>query len=143
MIVAKIGVVGAGQMGQGIAQVAAQAGIDVTIVDAAPDFAIAGVGTIHAQVSPNGGEFQVNAYTTNGQETPAAVADGLGRFIVTFESYGSDGTDTTSGSIQVRRFAGDGTPLGTEIQVGPTGKTLLPITVVGGSPAREQTHSHA
>ncbi|WP_395653863.1 TIGR03960 family B12-binding radical SAM protein [Phycicoccus elongatus] len=33
--------------------------------------------------------------------------------------------------------------LGTEIQVGPTGKTLLPITVVGGSPVREQTHSHA
>lgn len=79
--------------------------------------AIAGSGAVGAQVSPNGGEFQVNAYTTNGQETPAAVADGLGRFIVTFESYGSDGTDTTSGSIQVRRFAGDGTPLGTEIQV--------------------------
>jgi len=44
--VSKIGVVGAGQMGQGIAQVAAQAGLDVTVVDAAPDFAIAGVGKI-------------------------------------------------------------------------------------------------
>ncbi|HET9622839.1 MAG TPA: 3-hydroxybutyryl-CoA dehydrogenase [Kofleriaceae bacterium] len=42
----KLGVVGAGQMGQGIAQVAAQAGIDVTIVDAAPDFAQAGIGKI-------------------------------------------------------------------------------------------------
>ena len=42
----KLGVVGAGQMGQGIAQVAAQAGIDVTIVDAAADFAQAGIGKI-------------------------------------------------------------------------------------------------
>ena len=44
--VKKLGVVGAGQMGQGIAQVAAQAGIDVMIVDAAPDFAQAGIGKI-------------------------------------------------------------------------------------------------
>jgi 3-hydroxybutyryl-CoA dehydrogenase len=50
VIVSKIGVVGAGQMGQGIAQVAAQAGLDVTIVDAAPDFAIAGVGKIKKQL---------------------------------------------------------------------------------------------
>ena len=42
----KLGVVGAGQMGQGIAQVAAQAGLDVVVVDAAPDFAKAGLGKI-------------------------------------------------------------------------------------------------
>ena len=42
----RLGVVGAGQMGQGIAQVAAQAGVDVIIVDAAPDFAQAGIGKI-------------------------------------------------------------------------------------------------
>src|ERR1044072_1829840 len=42
----KLGVVGAGQMGQGIAQVAAQAGLDVVFVDAAPDFAQAGIGKI-------------------------------------------------------------------------------------------------
>jgi 3-hydroxybutyryl-CoA dehydrogenase len=46
----KLGVVGAGQMGQGIAQVAAQAGLDVIIVDAAPDFAQAGVGKIKKQL---------------------------------------------------------------------------------------------
>jgi 3-hydroxybutyryl-CoA dehydrogenase len=46
MNVHKIGVVGAGQMGQGIAQVAAQAGLDVVIVDAAPDFAAMGIGKI-------------------------------------------------------------------------------------------------
>jgi 3-hydroxybutyryl-CoA dehydrogenase len=42
----RLGVVGAGQMGQGIAQVAAQAGVDVIIVDAAPDFAQTGIGKI-------------------------------------------------------------------------------------------------
>src|SRR5689334_21382897 len=42
----KLGVLGAGQMGQGIAQVAAQAGLDVVVVDAALDFAQAGVGKI-------------------------------------------------------------------------------------------------
>jgi 3-hydroxybutyryl-CoA dehydrogenase len=46
MQVNKLGVVGAGQMGQGIAQVAAQAGVDVIIVDAAPDFAQMGVAKI-------------------------------------------------------------------------------------------------
>jgi 3-hydroxybutyryl-CoA dehydrogenase len=44
--VQRVGVVGAGQMGLGIAQVAAQAGIDVKIVDAAPDFAQMGIGKL-------------------------------------------------------------------------------------------------
>jgi len=48
--VQRLGVVGAGQMGQGIAQVAAQAGLDVIIVDAAPDFAQAGIGKIKKQL---------------------------------------------------------------------------------------------
>lgn len=46
----QLGVVGAGQMGQGIAQVAAQAGLDVTIVDAVPDFAQAGIAKIKKQL---------------------------------------------------------------------------------------------
>jgi len=50
MDVKKLGVVGAGQMGQGIAQIAAQAGIDVVVVDAAVDFAQAGVGKIKKQL---------------------------------------------------------------------------------------------
>ncbi|HEX7837273.1 MAG TPA: 3-hydroxyacyl-CoA dehydrogenase NAD-binding domain-containing protein, partial [Kofleriaceae bacterium] len=49
-VVNKLGVVGAGQMGQGIAQVAAQAGLDVIIVDAAPDFAQAGIAKIKKQL---------------------------------------------------------------------------------------------
>jgi len=48
--VKKLGVVGAGQMGQGIAQVAAQAGVDVIVVDAAPDFAQQGIAKIKKQL---------------------------------------------------------------------------------------------
>jgi 3-hydroxybutyryl-CoA dehydrogenase len=48
--VQKIGVLGAGQMGQGIAQVAAQAGVDVVIVDAVADFAQAGIAKIKKQL---------------------------------------------------------------------------------------------
>jgi 3-hydroxybutyryl-CoA dehydrogenase len=49
-VIQRIGVVGAGQMGQGIAQVAAQSGLDVTLVDAAPDFAQNGVLKIKKQL---------------------------------------------------------------------------------------------
>lgn len=42
----RIGVVGAGQMGAGIAQVAAQAGYQVTLVDLKPEFVAKGLATI-------------------------------------------------------------------------------------------------
>ncbi|HEY1813573.1 MAG TPA: 3-hydroxybutyryl-CoA dehydrogenase [Kofleriaceae bacterium] len=50
MDVKKLGVIGAGQMGQGIAQVSAQAGVDVIVVDAAPDFAQQGIAKIKKQL---------------------------------------------------------------------------------------------
>jgi 3-hydroxybutyryl-CoA dehydrogenase len=48
--VVTLGVIGGGQMGQGIAQIAAQAGISVTIVDAAKDFAEAAIGRLRKQL---------------------------------------------------------------------------------------------
>jgi 3-hydroxybutyryl-CoA dehydrogenase len=44
--VSRLGVVGAGQMGRGIAQVAAQAGVDVVLLDASVELAEQAVGTI-------------------------------------------------------------------------------------------------
>jgi 3-hydroxybutyryl-CoA dehydrogenase len=44
--VTRLGVVGAGQMGRGIAQVAAQAGVDVVLLDASKELAEQAVGTI-------------------------------------------------------------------------------------------------
>jgi 3-hydroxybutyryl-CoA dehydrogenase len=46
MDIRRIGVVGAGQMGAGIAQVAAQAGFDVVLVDLKPEFVAKGVASI-------------------------------------------------------------------------------------------------
>jgi 3-hydroxybutyryl-CoA dehydrogenase len=45
-MVQKVGVVGAGQMGAGIAQVAAQAGYQVTLVDLKPEYVAKGLATI-------------------------------------------------------------------------------------------------
>ena len=42
-MIARLGVVGGGQMGQGIAQVAAQAGLDVVLVDVTPELAAAAI----------------------------------------------------------------------------------------------------
>jgi 3-hydroxybutyryl-CoA dehydrogenase len=50
-MVQRIGVVGAGQMGAGIAQVAAQAGYDVVLVDLKPEFVAKGVATIEKSLA--------------------------------------------------------------------------------------------
>jgi hypothetical protein len=70
-----------------------------------------------SQPSPNGGQFQVNTYTTDWQVESSVDADAQGNFVVVWASYGSDGTDTSQESIQAQRFAADGTPLGGQFQV--------------------------
>ena len=51
MDVKRVGVVGAGQMGAGIAQVAAQAGYEVILVDLKEDFVQKGLATIDKSLS--------------------------------------------------------------------------------------------
>ena len=68
--------------------------------------------------TPLAPEFQVNTYTTDDQGLPRVAVDGAGNFVVVWESeYGSLGDDTSSFSIQARRYDGAGTPLGAEVQV--------------------------
>ena len=50
MDVKTLAVVGAGQMGAGIAQVAAQSGIDVILIDVAPDLVQKGLAGIRGQL---------------------------------------------------------------------------------------------
>ncbi|HUR24886.1 MAG TPA: 3-hydroxybutyryl-CoA dehydrogenase [Candidatus Thermoplasmatota archaeon] len=50
-VVSRVGVVGAGQMGAGIAQAAAQAGYDVILVDLKPEFVAKGVATIERSLA--------------------------------------------------------------------------------------------
>ncbi len=50
MTIERLGIVGAGQMGQGIAQVAAATGMNVIVVDATPELADRGVAALGAQL---------------------------------------------------------------------------------------------
>ncbi|MGB5341690.1 MAG: hypothetical protein WBP67_06320 [Thermoanaerobaculia bacterium] len=70
-----------------------------------------------ANGAPVGGEFQVNAYTTNFQGTPAVAVEPQGDFVVVWESDGSYGTDTSSSSIQGQLYGANGAPVGDQFQV--------------------------
>ncbi|MCP4662000.1 MAG: hypothetical protein GY856_41890, partial [bacterium] len=62
-------------------------------------------------------EFQVNTYTTNGQQYPAVAVDADGDFVVVWQSYGSTGSDSADWSIQGQRYASDGSAVASEFQV--------------------------
>jgi hypothetical protein len=47
---------------------------------------------ISAGGDAQGGEFQVNSYTTNAQYWPRAAANARGAFVITWNSYGQDGS---------------------------------------------------
>jgi hypothetical protein len=55
--------------------------------------------------APQGGEFQVNTYTSSDQRYPAVATDGAGNFVVVWHSDGNAGTDTDAFSIQGQRYA--------------------------------------
>jgi hypothetical protein len=67
--------------------------------------------------TPRGGEIQVNTFTTDYQWAPGVALDPDGDFVVVWDSYGSSGGDASSYSIQMQRFASDGSLLGSESQV--------------------------
>src|SRR5438128_82316 len=50
MAIQTLGIIGAGQMGVGIAQVAAQSGLDVIVVDASRELAERGVGRLRSMI---------------------------------------------------------------------------------------------
>jgi len=66
---------------------------------------------------PEGGEFQVNTYTTNIQYRPSVATEADGGFVVVWHSYGSSGTDTSGSNIQGQRHASDGSTQGAQFQV--------------------------
>ncbi len=53
---------------------------------------------------PVGEDFQINSYTTENQRDPSLGFDDRGVFVVTWDSRGSNGSDTSFTSIQARRF---------------------------------------
>jgi hypothetical protein len=78
---------------------------------------LAAAPTAGAQPLPAGEEFQINTYTTDGQQAPSVAADSDGDFVVVWYSSGSSGTDTSFDSIQGQRYASNGAKLGAEFQV--------------------------
>lgn len=66
---------------------------------------------------PAGPDFQLNSYTPGPQGSPDVALLPGGGFVATWSSYGSGGSDVASLSIQVRRFASDGDPIGADVQV--------------------------
>ena len=55
---------------------------------------LSGLSPATAQVSPAGGQFQVNLFTTSEQAVPEVASDGSGKFVVAWDSTGSSGSDT-------------------------------------------------
>ena len=79
-------------------------------------------GSVQAQLyeadgTLDGGQFQVNTYTTSLQYRPALAVNGPGSFVVAWQSYGSSGTDTDGWSIQAQRFDPTGATVGDQFQV--------------------------
>jgi hypothetical protein len=67
-----------------------------------------------ASGAPQGSEFQVNSYTTNGQSVPAVAADASGNFVVVWQGSGQDGSNY---GIFGQRFNASGVAQGTEFRV--------------------------
>ena len=55
--------------------------------------------------SPQGGQFEVNTYTTNSQRKPSVSSASNGDFVVVWQSDGSDSDDNSSYSVQGQRFS--------------------------------------
>jgi hypothetical protein len=63
---------------------------------------------------PAGPEFRVNTATTQNQQLPQIAADGLGGFVVVWQSYLQDGAGL---GVFGQRLAANGAPLGPEFRV--------------------------
>lgn len=70
-----------------------------------------------ASGTPLANQFQANTYTGGAQFDPAISIGVTGRFVVTWTSGGSEGSDTAGNSIQARIFDTNGGPLTPQFQV--------------------------
>lgn len=61
-----------------------------------------------------GGEFQVNTYTTNFQNVPSVAMDEVGDFVITWHSFSQDGSDY---GIYARLYNFAGVPTSSEFRV--------------------------
>ena len=104
---------------QGMPSVAADAAGNFVVVWSSNGSGVIGIQGQRFDSSgmPQGDEFQVNSYTSAGQNVPAVATDAAGNFVVVWQGYGSPGSDTSDRSIQGRRFDITGTPQGDQFQI--------------------------
>ncbi|MEO1086876.1 MAG: hypothetical protein AAFY88_21795 [Acidobacteriota bacterium] len=89
--------------------------------------------------SPLGDQFQVNDLITGRQQRANLGVGPGGDFIVVWDSVSSAGSDQNPFSIQRRRFASDGTPLGGQSQVNVTTQdwqTFAHVAIASGGEAQ-------
>ena len=91
----------------------------VTWQSSAQDGSSSGIYAQHynADGAAHGTEFRVNSYTTNIQASPAIGLDANGDFVITWASYGQDGSGW---GIYAQRYNADGVAQGTEFRVNST-----------------------
>jgi 3-hydroxybutyryl-CoA dehydrogenase len=93
MKIRKVGVIGAGQMGNGIAQVCAQAGYDVGLNDVSKDRIEAGLATINgnlARRAKSGKISEADRDATLSRISPVASYEGFGDYDLVIESAVED-----------------------------------------------------
>jgi hypothetical protein len=67
-----------------------------------------------SDASLNGSEFRVNSYTDNQQTNPLVALDSDGDFVITWQSYGQDGS---AYGLYAQRYKSDGSLNGSEFKV--------------------------
>jgi hypothetical protein len=67
--------------------------------------------------APLGPELQVNSFTLENQMLPKVARAATGELVVAWSSGASPGTDSSAFSALGRRFAADGSPVGTDFQI--------------------------
>ena len=76
---------------------------------------LAGASAGFAQATPHGGQFQVNSFTPNSQQRPAAAFDAQGRLVAVWKSFGEIGDPDSS--VQGQRYSAAGLAQGAQFQV--------------------------
>jgi hypothetical protein len=81
---------------------------------------------------PQGSQFQINSYTTDGQRFPDVSLDDEGDFVVVWTSNGSSGSDSSGYSTQGQRYNSAGIPQGSNFQVNSytTGVQISPAVAL-------------
>ena len=79
--------------------------------------------------APLGTEFQVNTYTTSGQDYPMVASDAAGNFLVVWQSF----QDGDGEGVFGQRYDSTGNTVGTEFQVNAytSGNQGFPVVAIG------------